>query len=277
MNKIKFNAHEVRTVATLITPELAAKFLERNKVNRPVRPLRVLLLAENIRNGEWITTHQGIAFDRNGNLIDGQHRLLAMIQSGVPCMTFVTTGCDPKSYSVIDIGSKRTFSDSLRIEKYELQPSSLFARILSSNKTVSPQMVKKVHDNIGPTVRRLLQNNGTVSKIFSTAPVKLAAVIRIIQNDTHFGYIHTTYNRLNNSNLHDLSKIASTFAGQVLAGKVSARAVEDLFSRAYLVFDLKRADASKLQIGDTSRYLKEAVNTYYDRFSREPWMIEDRR
>jgi len=33
--------------------------------------------AEAMRRGEWMVTHQGIAFDTQGVLVDGQHRLAA--------------------------------------------------------------------------------------------------------------------------------------------------------------------------------------------------------
>jgi hypothetical protein len=59
----------------VVTPELASKWLARNKKNRRVYQGRVALYASQMASGEWHLTHQGIAFDELGNLVDGQHRL----------------------------------------------------------------------------------------------------------------------------------------------------------------------------------------------------------
>lgn len=70
--------------------------------------------------GEWRRSHQGIAFDRNMNLVDGQHRLLALIeaakvQPGITITTEVTYDLDPAVFPVIDTGKKRTTSDVLAL------------------------------------------------------------------------------------------------------------------------------------------------------------------
>jgi len=58
----------------MVTPQLAEKYLEKNIENRRVREWWVNSLAGAIRRDEWILTHQGIAFDTNNRLIDGQHK-----------------------------------------------------------------------------------------------------------------------------------------------------------------------------------------------------------
>lgn len=58
-----------------VTPEMAAKWLEGNVLNRPLKQAHVDRLAREMAAGRWRLTHQGIAFDVSGCLIDGQHRL----------------------------------------------------------------------------------------------------------------------------------------------------------------------------------------------------------
>ena len=65
-----------------ITPELAEKWLSTNPNQRPVQDHHVQQLANEMKNENWRETHQGIAFNENGELTDGQHRLHAVIQSG---------------------------------------------------------------------------------------------------------------------------------------------------------------------------------------------------
>lgn len=67
-----------------ITPTLAAAWLDKNENNRPVNWSYVAQLARDMRAGHFACTHQGIAFDAQGRLIDGQHRLWAVMEADVP-------------------------------------------------------------------------------------------------------------------------------------------------------------------------------------------------
>lgn len=67
-----------------------------NVKNRKLRVRTVDAFAADMRRGKWHTTHQGIAFDEAGNLLDGQHRLAAIVKSGCTIEILVTTGI-PKS------------------------------------------------------------------------------------------------------------------------------------------------------------------------------------
>lgn len=74
----------------IITPKEAIYILENhNPKNRPVSENTVQSYALDMKNKQWTLTHQGIAFDVNGNLIDGQHRLWACVFSNVPLKTMV--------------------------------------------------------------------------------------------------------------------------------------------------------------------------------------------
>ena len=96
----------------VVTPELASKWLARNKKNRRVYQGRVALYASQMASGEWHLTHQGIAFDELGNLVDGQHRLLAVIESGVPIRFWVFNGVSRDAMIAIDMGKTRSAVDA---------------------------------------------------------------------------------------------------------------------------------------------------------------------
>lgn len=98
-----------------VTPEMAKAWLEKNQSNRPIRTRVVDALVRDIQNGNFRLTHQGIAFDEDGNLLDGQHRLTAVALSGVPTMMTVTHGLRAEDMQFIDIGIKRTFADTVTI------------------------------------------------------------------------------------------------------------------------------------------------------------------
>lgn len=106
----------MRTKTQTITPAKAAQLLEANTSNRPLSRSVVRSFAEAMQRGEWKTTHQGIALDSNGVLIDGQHRLAAIVEADVPVKLTVFTEVSPDSFDVLDTGKKRNAADVLAIE-----------------------------------------------------------------------------------------------------------------------------------------------------------------
>jgi hypothetical protein len=105
-----------RTIFATVTPKMAAEILARfNQGNRKVSPFGVSRLRGAMADGMFRTTHQGIAFDRNGALRDGAHRLVAIVESGKAQTLMVSFGLEPEAMQVIDIGRRRTFRDILLI------------------------------------------------------------------------------------------------------------------------------------------------------------------
>ena len=72
-----------------------------------------------INSGHWILTHQGIAFNGTGKLLDGQHRLEAIKRAGVPVKCHVTTGLSDHAFAAIDVGKVRTPGDHFSILGYK--------------------------------------------------------------------------------------------------------------------------------------------------------------
>jgi hypothetical protein len=68
-----------------------------------------------IRNG-GLVTHQGIAFDVNGVLVDGQHRLAAVVEADQPVEMTVFTEVPEGAFDVLDTGKRCTAADVLAIE-----------------------------------------------------------------------------------------------------------------------------------------------------------------
>ena len=99
-----------------ITPELASEMLQRNTNNRDIRTNHVNRIADEMRAGRWSLTHQGIAFNCDGTLIDGQHRLMAIVKSGVPQNMLVVNGASKKSFSDIDtLTAPRSAKDAVKV------------------------------------------------------------------------------------------------------------------------------------------------------------------
>ena len=105
---------EMKSKVMMVDPALALAWLQRNiATNRPMRPTVVENYADEMRRGEWHLTHQGIALDIDGNLIDGQHRLAAVIKANVIVPMMVTVNAPRASFVALDGGVKRTLADRL--------------------------------------------------------------------------------------------------------------------------------------------------------------------
>jgi hypothetical protein len=69
---------------TLITPELAEKFLEKNSNNyRKLSEKVVKAYQIDMETGNWKFNGDSIKFNKSGQLVDGQHRLTAISRSGI--------------------------------------------------------------------------------------------------------------------------------------------------------------------------------------------------
>ncbi|MGV3714357.1 hypothetical protein [Pseudolysinimonas sp.] len=110
-----------------VTPDTAAKWLGQNIGNRNLRRQKVLQYARDMREGNWQLSGQAIQFDWDGRLIDGQHRLEAVIESGVTVQALVVKGLDPHAREVIDTGAKRSASDALKFAGFNQDPNLLAA------------------------------------------------------------------------------------------------------------------------------------------------------
>lgn len=105
-----------------VTPEQAAKWLDRNVANRTVRPSRVKEYAAAMQEGRWLYTADPIRFDEDGRLIDGQHRLMALVRADLPVDMHVVRGLSRDAQDAVDTGAARTASDQLKVRGFKHGP-----------------------------------------------------------------------------------------------------------------------------------------------------------
>lgn len=105
----------VTSTVLRINPEIARVMLADNPSNRTLRPTLVAEFAKDMKAGKWRMNGETIKVDPSGNLIDGQHRLAAVIEAGVPVLMLVVQGLPFDVQDTVDTGAKRTFADVLRL------------------------------------------------------------------------------------------------------------------------------------------------------------------
>jgi hypothetical protein len=109
----------------LVTPEMAKQWLSRRPHNRPISKMTVELYATDMKEGRWRLTHQGIGFNENDELIDGQHRLMAILTCGIPCWMFVTRGIASDATGPIDEGKRRNVRDAMSLRNKDVTPQEV--------------------------------------------------------------------------------------------------------------------------------------------------------
>lgn len=105
----------IRVEVRDITPEVAKIWLTKNKRNRTLNKNRVKKYAEEMKTGNWMEHHQGIAFYSDGSLADGQHRLAAIVYADVEVSMAVAWGVPEESGLMIDGHQPRTMNQSIKI------------------------------------------------------------------------------------------------------------------------------------------------------------------
>lgn len=116
----------------LFTPEDAKRMLERNiDGNRRVKDYVVAKYAKDMREGRWKDDVSGqIIVSDTGKLLDGQHRLIAVMLSGIPRAFDVKTGVPESAFAYIDNGSSRTVADFIGIPN--ANEAAAIARVMQS-------------------------------------------------------------------------------------------------------------------------------------------------
>ena len=254
------------TKPVLIFPDMAANWLKVNKGNRRIRKGVVDNYSAMMSSGEWKLTHQGIAIGEDGTLLDGQHRLLALIDSQVPVWMNVTTNVPKSSYPYFDQGIKRTMEDALNEKKTYVEVANLFFKLIFdlSNKA-SPQEVRSMISLLAEWLIKLDEiGKGNKAKIICSVGSRGAAIAAaMLGNVKNPDYSFRLYNQLTKGNTTELPTIAAALVKQLLIGefKVSSITLSGsgyqlfVFFKMLSVFDEKNKHLKRIPSLDDQQKL----------------------
>ena len=117
--KLKYNERIIKQ-HVLVTPEIAKEILRtHNERNRPFSRGYVEQFKEAIREGQFKEVN-AITIDWNGNLLDGQHRLKAVVETGIPVYMTIIFGQDPDDFDLTNTGHAMTISEFAKTNEKEL-------------------------------------------------------------------------------------------------------------------------------------------------------------
>jgi len=116
---------ELQIEVRRITPEIAAQLLEGMPLNRRISERHVASLVRSMKSGAWKEdAGDPVRLNTEGQLIDGQHRMWAVIESGCSFSFVVISGIDSSTQMIMDTGRSRTLADLLRM-RGEASPREL--------------------------------------------------------------------------------------------------------------------------------------------------------
>ncbi|MFD3336106.1 hypothetical protein ACFWV1_26180 [Streptomyces sp. NPDC058700] len=123
--------HGPTALVITITPHLATELLKRNTRNRSLRDRAVGDYARDMTAGNWVINGEAIKLATNGDVLDGQHRLHAIVKANLSTDMFVVIGLDPETQETMDSGRKRSTGDalSLRSEENALSLAAITRRV----------------------------------------------------------------------------------------------------------------------------------------------------
>lgn len=102
---------ETTAVVIDVTPELARVWLRSNTHNRRLRKRAVTDYARDMAAGHWNLNGEAIKFAKDGTVLDGQHRLRAVIDADTTVQMLVVVGLPAEAQETMDTGRKRTTAD----------------------------------------------------------------------------------------------------------------------------------------------------------------------
>ena len=117
-----------------ITPEKAQVYLKTSLGNRPISQPTVLSYADSMKSGKWMLNGMCIIFDADGHLIDGHHRLLAVIKAGIPVKFDVARGVSADAFTTYDCGRHRTLGQLIAMQG--AKHYNIIASIVISNEAL---------------------------------------------------------------------------------------------------------------------------------------------
>jgi len=109
----------MKATVVRMTKELAKDYLSRNVENRKVKTTTLNFYKNQMSSGNWKENGEPIIIDVNGVIKDGQHRLLAVLETGFSYTVPVISGIDCNVMDTIDTGTNRSASDVLELEGFK--------------------------------------------------------------------------------------------------------------------------------------------------------------
>ena len=256
MNAIN-NISGVKIRQVLVTVELAKLYLAMNTSNRPINKGQVKLLSRQMTAGKFKLTTDAIGVSSTGRLVNGQHRLAAVVDSGVACLMLVAEGLEDDSYEYTDRGTPRKISDAMREDPILVTISSFLTRFVwCCQDRIANHDLRLVIDALKPCYQKISHVNVKVRP--ARTYVLSAALVTMMDADsgksriTHDFVVSQLESWVSNGTPTRVMWQFLTFVSQ----PVNRSRTSDCFLKAFHLFDPNSQDNEKLYMKPRTRIVE---------------------
>lgn len=176
-NPLVFNA--------IITSKDAQKILAGNTANRPLSITAVKKLEQIIKNGEWLFNGDTIRIAKDLTLIDGQHRLQAVLNTNISINTSILLNANKNIFKTIDVGKKRTISDMIYVDfnkpKYSYIIGSSVKSYLNYVNVINNNAI--VSSDFSSSIRMGIHQNAVIE---NGSPVEYNFIASFLRENAYF-------------------------------------------------------------------------------------------
>ena len=167
-----------------VTPEQAKIWLTyHNEGNRWIKPNAVKHYSRMMKEGTWGGTNVAV-FDNTGNLIDGQHRLSAVVECGIPQVFQIIKGAERKAQNYFDTGKPRTSADALSMSGSTKNQTFIAAGLMLHYHWMDGKMTSHVCSgtaNLGLRTIHASERNSLLQRLYEQDPDEIQQIIKTAQ------------------------------------------------------------------------------------------------
>lgn len=262
------------TVAVMtITPQMAIELLRHNTGNRAIRARAVNQYAEDLRRGNWRLTHQGVAISPSGRLLDGQHRLSAIIEAGIAAEMVVARNVAEESYIMMDRGKPRLLADALHQDRRIVDACAYICRLHGAS-SVEPHHAHEVLAECGSAISSVVAACGHAAKGRSAAPIKAAVALHLMEwhRPNYQALITEQWRAFVLSDFDLMAPSVKALYRQIADNPQSSgdrKRQNDRAARAWIAFHPERPNLGKIQIRDIETPLNEMRAVWRPSWARQ--------
>ena len=235
------NARRFHTEVVSVSPMLAAFILDKNEENRSLKASKIKQYTADMKAGRWSLNGEPIIIADNGELNDGQHRMLALIDAGVTVPLLFVFGVSRESRTTVDQGVARSAGDYLAMNG---TPNSTGAASLTRLVIAYENSKGKTLGDVGAvTASQILERVDSDPLIAAAASYATtnANYAKGILSPALIGFSFYVLSKINHDD-------AIEFLGQVCVGENIKRGDPAFAVRAALVNKTRSARAEKAEL-----------------------------
>ena len=260
----------MKTTIINITPERAQHLLDSSPGNRPLNTGNIAAFSRDMATNRWHLTHQGLLLGHKNMLIDGHHRMHALIKANKAQEFMVTINPELRSPldQNIDRCVRRKDAYSLGRGNELVSVAKLAADLITGNKTLSLSETSEWVNILEPYYMELRLGGGTAHvRALTVAPYYLAAIVRMMHGDS-LEVIKTLHKSMCTSDFPSMTPLCSYFYRMLVVKQINMNRRE-FYVRALRTFNPKNQNAIKMILNDLDDEHDEAREFTKAAFEKE--------